>query len=139
MEFPILGTRFTIPWEAVAPHEKQALSNHGQPLKRLAERGGLDWVEALAVIEDRKWIRLDSEVARKKVLSIVSKLENNMDIDEAIQHCKDKAIEHSCSQCGKDLEQLAKWLEELKEYRDIGSVIYFRKLRDKDLYGIDLK
>lgn len=139
MEFPILGTRFTIPWEAIAPHEKQAMSNHGQTIKRLAERGGLEWTEALAVMEDRKWIGLDSEVARKKVLSIVSRQENNMDIDEAIQHCKEKAIENSCSQCAKDHEQLAKWLEELKDYRDIGSAIYFRKLRDKDLYEIDLE
>lgn len=136
MEFPILGTRFTIPWEAIAPHEKQALSNHGQTIKRLAERGGLDWVEALAVMEDRKWVRMDSEVAREKVLTFVSEQANNMDIDEAIQHCKEKSIENSCTQCGKDHEQLSKWLTELKEYRDIGSAVYFRKLRDKDLYGI---
>jgi hypothetical protein len=62
-----------------------------------------------------------------------------MDIDEAIQHCKEKAIENRCTQCGKDHEQLAKWLIELKEYRDVGSTIYFRKLRDKDLYRIDFK
>ena len=84
MEFPILETRFKILWEAIATHEKQAMSNYGQMLKRLVKRGGLDWVEALAVIEDRKWIRLDSEVRRKKVLSIVYEQENNMDIDEAI-------------------------------------------------------
>lgn len=138
MEFPILGTKYTIPWEVIATHEKQAMSNHGQTIKRLAERGGLDWVEALAVIEDRKWVRLDLEYARKKVLSIVSEQENNMDIDGAIQHCKEKAIENSCCQCGKDHEQLAKWLTELKEYRDIGSIIYLRKLRDEDLYGIRL-
>ncbi len=138
MEFPILGTKFTIPWASIAPHEQQAISNHGQTIKRLAERGGLDWVEALAVIEDRKWVELDSEIARKKVLSIVSNHYNNIDIDEAIQHCKEKAIENSCNQCGKDHEQLAKWLTELKEYRETGSVIYFIKLRDKDLYGMHL-
>ena len=114
------------------------MSNHGQKIKSLAERGGLEWTEALAVLEDRKWVRLDSEVARKKVLSIVSEQENNMDINEAIQHCKEKAQENSCNQCGKDHEQLAKWLMELKEYRNIGSAIYFRKLRDKDLYEIRL-
>ncbi|MGC6176758.1 hypothetical protein [Lacrimispora sp. 38-1] len=97
-----------MPWEVIATHEKQEMSNYGQTIKRLAERGGLDWVEALAVMEDRKWVRLDSEIARKKVLSIVSEQENNMDIDETIQHCKEKAIENSCNQCGKDHEQLAK-------------------------------
>jgi hypothetical protein len=66
MEFPILGTRFTIPWEAIARHEKQAMSNHGQTIKRLAERGGLDWVEVLSVMEDRKWIRMDPDKARKR-------------------------------------------------------------------------
>ena len=105
MEFPILRTKFTIPWEVIATHEKQEMSNYGQTIKRLAERGGLDWVEALAVMEDRKWVRLNSEIARKKVLSIVSEQENNMDIDEAIQHCKEKAIENSCNQCGKDHER----------------------------------
>lgn len=138
MKFPIFGTRFKILWEAIATHEKQAMSNHGQTIKRLAGRGGLDWVEALAVMKDRKWVKLDSEVTRKKVLSIVSERENNMDIDEAIQRCKEKAIGNSCNQCDKDHEQLAKWLWELKEYRYIGSAIYFGKLRDKDLYGIRL-
>ena len=63
--FPILGTRPKeyIPWECIQPHEEQALKNHGQTLKRLAERGGLDWTEVLAVLEDRQWIRMDESEA----------------------------------------------------------------------------
>ncbi len=33
------------------PHEAQCKENHGQTLRRMAERGGLDPVEALAIIE----------------------------------------------------------------------------------------
>ena len=45
--------RDSIPWELIAPHEAQAQRNHGgQTLQRLAERGGLDAMEAVAVIED---------------------------------------------------------------------------------------
>jgi hypothetical protein len=44
-----------IPWSVIAPHEKQALSNHGQTLNRLAERGGLAACEAIDIIEGRPW------------------------------------------------------------------------------------
>lgn len=38
-EFPILKSNgATIPWESIAPHEAQALKNHGQSLERLASR-----------------------------------------------------------------------------------------------------
>ncbi len=40
-----------IPWGLIAPHEKQAVKNHSQTLERLAQRGGLGWVEALAVLQ----------------------------------------------------------------------------------------
>lgn len=61
--FPIIGTNESVPWELVAPFEAQAIKNHSQTLKRLAERGGLDWHELLAVIEGKGWreIRLDHE------------------------------------------------------------------------------
>ena len=54
---PIMGSTLLreIPWSLIAPHEKQAQANHGQSLKRLAERGGLSAAEALCIIEDRKW------------------------------------------------------------------------------------
>lgn len=46
-----------LPWDMIAPHEKQALRNHSQTLKRLAERGGLSAGEALAVLEGYSWDR----------------------------------------------------------------------------------
>lgn len=53
-----------------------------------------------------------------------------MTLDEAIQHSKEVAKkerdkflkvgdEYICSECGKEHEQLAQWLEELKEYEDL--------------------
>lgn len=45
-----------VPWWMLAPHEKQALRNHGgQTLERLAERGGLAPNEMVAVMEDRRF------------------------------------------------------------------------------------
>ena len=46
-----------IPMTMLEPHERQAQSNHGQSLKRLAERGGLSACEANAILEDRRWHR----------------------------------------------------------------------------------
>ena len=41
----------TIPWSVIAPHEAQCKRNHGQSLKRLAERGGLGAAEAYCVVK----------------------------------------------------------------------------------------
>lgn len=45
----------TVPWAVVEPHEAQARSNHGQTLRRLAERGGLCLQEMVAVLADKEW------------------------------------------------------------------------------------
>ncbi|MCD2164331.1 hypothetical protein [Comamonas koreensis] len=57
---PILrNPDFRLPWSMIAPHEKQAQANHGgQTLERLAERGGLSFCEAAAIMEDRRWSRI---------------------------------------------------------------------------------
>jgi hypothetical protein len=57
-KFPIMNGP-DIPWAIIAPHEKQAWVNHHQDLSKLASRGGLSACEAVAVIEDRKWTRMD--------------------------------------------------------------------------------
>ena len=57
--FPILQVPgFKLPWALIEPHRQQAMKNHGQTLERLAERGGLSFDEAAAVLEDRKWSRI---------------------------------------------------------------------------------
>jgi hypothetical protein len=76
--FPILdkGPKEYVPLRIVKVHEKQALRNHGQTLKRLAERGGLGWIELLCVLEDRDYdfhTKLTEETAKVKVLEIIKK------------------------------------------------------------------
>lgn len=44
-----------VPFAMLVPHEQQALFNHRQSLDRLASRGGLSAVEALDIIEGRRW------------------------------------------------------------------------------------
>lgn len=74
-KFPILNTNEFIPLDLIKPHENQALKNHcGQTLKRLAERGGLDWIETLCVLEDREYKNnISIEEARNKVLEILKR------------------------------------------------------------------
>ena len=58
-----------------------------------------------------------------------------MTLDEAIKHARDKAKEQnyyasfergkhiqSCKKCAEEHEQLARWLEELKKYREMNIV-----------------
>ncbi len=59
------------PWAMMAAHERQAESNHGHTIQRLAERGGLSPCEALAVIEDRRWTRLPVDEANEKLRAAI--------------------------------------------------------------------
>ena len=56
-DFPIMKAVLlgSVPWDFMEPHERQAQRNHGQSLKRLAERGGLNAAEALDVVEGRPY------------------------------------------------------------------------------------
>lgn len=68
----------SVPWDFLAPHEKQARSNHDQSLRTLASRGGLDPREMLAVISDRRWDdfrRVSMEDAAKQVISLLEEYE----------------------------------------------------------------
>jgi hypothetical protein len=58
--FPILGSKpaQTIPWAMLEPRAKQAEKNHGQTLRRLAERGGLSWPEAFAILKGTDYYEL---------------------------------------------------------------------------------
>lgn len=68
----MLGCPTSVPWDLLAPHEAQALRNHGgQSLERLAERGGLSPAELVAVVEDRAFrsMPLEEAVARVRELA----------------------------------------------------------------------
>lgn len=85
-QYPIIGTKPKeyIPWAVLQCHEAQALRNHDQTLERLAERGGLDWFEAAAILEDKTWRELSNlslDEAKKIVLEHVASW-------EAEQHIK---------------------------------------------------
>ena len=60
-----------IPYAVIKDYEEQAFKNHGQSLQRLAERGGLSYDEALAVLEDRSWSRVEQSEAKHKVYVII--------------------------------------------------------------------
>lgn len=81
--FPIMDTdralryprllRWHVPWPMLVQHEAQALRNHGgQSLETLADRGGLGPDEALAVLEDRRWRKMDEEDARTQLKAFVA-------------------------------------------------------------------
>lgn len=61
--FPIMSRRSTrqnviirsVKLAMMLEHQQQALRNHDQTIQRLAERGGLDPAEAIAVLLDRKY------------------------------------------------------------------------------------
>lgn len=62
--------KWHVPWALLAAHEAQAFANHCQSLEALASRGGLAPCEALAVIEDRRWQRMDKVEARKRLKAL---------------------------------------------------------------------
>lgn len=64
-KFPILETNESIDWNLIAPHEKQAMENHGQTLEKLASRHGLSWYELLCVMADKKLL-VDIKYDKKK-------------------------------------------------------------------------
>jgi hypothetical protein len=77
-EYPIQGFQ-SIPWAVIAPHEHQAITNHGQTLERLAERGGTCELKTFFILNDLKipsWDRTPTELeikqAREYILKRVS-------------------------------------------------------------------
>lgn len=54
-----------VPWDFILPHERQAKNNHYQTLERLAQRGGLSWMEMLAVIKDVDFRRINPKADHK--------------------------------------------------------------------------
>lgn len=84
--FPVLDQRHrqersvafptAVPWAFVAPHEQQAERNHGQTLRRLAERGGLSPCELVAVLEDRRWHAMDDAAAVARLMELLAAARN---------------------------------------------------------------
>jgi len=61
-----------LPWAMIAPHEQQAVKNHSQSLKRLAERGGLSPEEAYNVLTGKPWgTRYVSQAGVHRALNVL--------------------------------------------------------------------
>ena len=119
-EFPILTKpKEYIPWDAIAPHEAQALRNHHQTLERLAERGGLSWVETYAVLTDNHFMSVMSltEEACRKVHEDVddyplpyqseyvdASFDISGDIEEAADMSKIYTSDYNSGKWGQDLK-----------------------------------
>jgi hypothetical protein len=59
------------------PHEAQAQINHGQTLRRLAERGGLAASEVVAVLTDRRFqIMSEIDAARQLIALLTASVES---------------------------------------------------------------
>ena len=68
---------FKLPWHMIALHERQAYKNHTQSLEQLADRGGLGYAEAVAIMRDIRWldlpmtIRESTEQARAALVQLI--------------------------------------------------------------------
>lgn len=69
-----LGCPRYVPWSLLEPHENQALRNHSQTLKRLAERGGLGPDEMVRIIEGLRWDggKMTSEESVRRLLGHIA-------------------------------------------------------------------
>jgi hypothetical protein len=65
-----------IPWGLIAPHARQAWENHTQTLERLAQRGGLSRCEAVAVLENRPWRKMDQVEAERRLAELIAATAN---------------------------------------------------------------
>lgn len=83
-EFPILfgyhNWRCGVPWSLVEYCGDQAMTNHGQTLKRLAQRGGLSPREVLALIRkvrftDKTILAIKEKKAQEILDGIIKRVE----------------------------------------------------------------
>lgn len=65
----------SVPWALMAPHDAQALVNHGRTIEQLAARGGTTPEEALAIIEGRAFMRMPFREARERLQEYASQFE----------------------------------------------------------------
>ena len=68
---PVLGYPLAIPISMLSP--QQAISNHGQTLERIAERGGLSLSEAAALASGRAWRSMSLEAALAELKSVADR------------------------------------------------------------------
>ncbi len=62
-------------WSLLEACDQRARANHGQTIKRLGERGGLGPDEAVAILEDRRWHKMNQFDAVLRLAEMRSKPE----------------------------------------------------------------
>jgi hypothetical protein len=73
-QFPIMGAPTSVPWAMIAPYDYYAKRNHHQDLETLARRGGLDPIEALAVLTSQSWSDVKTvrtQTAERRLMEMV--------------------------------------------------------------------
>jgi lambda repressor-like predicted transcriptional regulator len=51
-------------WVPTEADRRQAQSNHGQSLERLAQRGGMSWCEMAAIVLNKPWRKFEQPYAK---------------------------------------------------------------------------
>lgn len=74
-EYRRIGAPQYVPWTLLAPHEARALRNHDQSLETLASRGGLGLCEMVAILEDRRWRKMDQGEALTRLKEHIARHE----------------------------------------------------------------
>lgn len=76
-QFPILNSGgCKVDWQFVEDHAgKQAMTNHGQTVQRLAERGGLSWEELYYAVKGERWPYTKKVVDRQGAISTIRAME----------------------------------------------------------------
>jgi len=106
----LAGRRFPVQkgssvlWSMVKPHEAQMIENHSQDMEQLAFRRGLDPIELLAVLDDRRhnlWGRPYEEVLKEAQAELQQRM---------IEY--EKCLKYPMSALKKEIEQLKLELEE---------------------------
>lgn len=113
--FPILDSSIrSIPWDMIESQECQAIDNHDQSLSRLAERGGLCPSEALAVLDGRKWKRMNEAEADDELRRRVAVHEDNE------QRKRIASLEAQIAEARAEIERLKARDEHVTQYRIVG-------------------
>lgn len=130
--FPIIcsNKKEYIPWDLIATHEKQALRNHGQNLDTLAERGGLSWSEAYAVLTDTSYPSTEAYVSEEYYMEKVEEIWDNRTIDN---------LETYKSQDSGKKEVLMEKLEQRVKTMTTTRTVDSKVVSEKFLYWEDVK
>lgn len=97
--FPIMtgdpSKKEYIPWGLIETHERQALRNHGQNLDALAQRGGILWSEAYAILTDTSYPCGKAYVSEEYYMEKVKEILEHRYSDDA-EYCKWEAAGGIC-------------------------------------------